>query len=636
MPDITSDRVKLIVSLYNSDPLNGTEQTAIAQAGITKKTSIADIGIYTKTLDYATWVYANTAGVAIMESLTGNWNSVYSSVVGASGGWNYAYNNFMAPYTYVTNLTSNKDILSPHITLGTPMSAKYVDYSPLNIIDASTLSVFGSIQNTVPSASASSDLYIANDTGLDYLDIGVNSSQYDGTRYSPVFDIVKANDSYVYTLTANLAVGTSTAYGDLLLFTGGTQASNERMRVTSTGNIGIGTSTPSSRLSVVGDISSNGIITDLKGNSNNWNSVYSKVNSTSANWDSVYSSYNGASGKYESVYSKVNTTSANWDSVYSYVNANTGNWNSVYTSYNSVSGKHESVYSYVNANTANWNSISFLQSASANNASVYSKVNTTSANWSDVYDYVNANKGNWNSTYFGASASADVYSAVSSLSGSWSSVYSKVSSTSANWSSVYSYVNANTGNWNSISFLQSASANNASVYSKVNSASANWDSVYSYVNPNTANWNSISFLQSASANNASVYSKVNNTSANWVDTRTTVQSFSTQWIGNVLAPLNIQSGTSYTFSTNDSGYTICSTNLTTGLTASVGTGTYPDGFQVTLLQLGTQRIALSGGTNGITINQADGLLKTNKQYSAATLLYAGSTGGWILFGDLGA
>ena len=45
--------------------------------------------------------------------------------------------------------------------------------------------------------------------------------------------------------------------GDIPCYTGGFAASNERMRITSTGNVGIGTSDPSSRLSVGGDGLSN-------------------------------------------------------------------------------------------------------------------------------------------------------------------------------------------------------------------------------------------------------------------------------------------------------------------------------------------------------------------------------------------
>jgi len=98
-------------------------------------------------------------------------------------------------------------------------------------------------------------------------------------------------------------------------------------------------------------------------------------------------------------------------------------------------------------------------------------------------------------------------------------------------------------------------------------------------------------------------------------------------------PINIQAGTTYTILSNtDLGGTIASTS-NTGLTATL-VGSYPVGFQTSLLQLSTGRIAVSG--QNITINQANNYFKTTKQYSVATLLYVGSTGGWVLFGDISA
>jgi hypothetical protein len=49
--------------------------------------------------------------------------------------------------------------------------------------------------------------------------------------------------------------------------------------------IGIGTDFPNKALTVVGDISSNGVLFDRVGNSGNWNSAYTNVNSNSANWN---------------------------------------------------------------------------------------------------------------------------------------------------------------------------------------------------------------------------------------------------------------------------------------------------------------------------------------------------------------
>lgn len=75
------------------------------------------------------------------------------------------------------------------------------------------------------------------------------------------------------------------------------------------GRVGINTSFPTTELTVNGSISSNGSITVLGGDSNQWNSVYSSTSQTSGNWDSVYTSIQNNSGEWESVYNSWNELS---------------------------------------------------------------------------------------------------------------------------------------------------------------------------------------------------------------------------------------------------------------------------------------------------------------------------------------
>lgn len=85
-------------------------------------------------------------------------------------------------------------------------------------------------QNTSNSTTASTDFITANDAATDttnYLDLGINSS----TNTDPAYTIIGASGGYLYNQSGDLALGTATAAKIIKLFTGGTLAANERMRV---------------------------------------------------------------------------------------------------------------------------------------------------------------------------------------------------------------------------------------------------------------------------------------------------------------------------------------------------------------------------------------------------------------------
>ena len=93
------------------------------------------------------------------------------------------------------------------------------------------------IRNASNGAAASSDVVVTADTGTDttqYINLGINSSGYTG------WTINGALDGYLYTSDGNLSIGTASAKY-VSFFTGGTAAANERVRITSTGNVLIGT-----------------------------------------------------------------------------------------------------------------------------------------------------------------------------------------------------------------------------------------------------------------------------------------------------------------------------------------------------------------------------------------------------------
>ena len=114
------------------------------------------------------------------------------------------------------------------------------------------------IWNSNTGTSVSSDFSINDNFGIysnNYIDIGINGSNWSNSQWT----INGPSDGYVYTGNTNLGIGTGGAQGNIVFFTAGTLAANERMRITTTGNIGINTTSPNSALSVNGAIVANNI-----------------------------------------------------------------------------------------------------------------------------------------------------------------------------------------------------------------------------------------------------------------------------------------------------------------------------------------------------------------------------------------
>lgn len=116
------------------------------------------------------------------------------------------------------------------------------------------------IQNKSNGTSASSDVVATADNGdetTNYVDMGINSSANTSNYFGA------ANDAYLYnaggSTGGNFFIGTGTAGKSLGFLTGGGASSNERMRIDgTTGNVGIGITTPSDKLDVAGNIKISG------------------------------------------------------------------------------------------------------------------------------------------------------------------------------------------------------------------------------------------------------------------------------------------------------------------------------------------------------------------------------------------
>jgi hypothetical protein len=97
------------------------------------------------------------------------------------------------------------------------------------------------IRNAHTGGNASSDIVATANNGdesVNFIDMGVNSANYANPTY-PILSGV--NTTYLYSTAADLAIGNGAPGYDLIFFTDGTATTNERMRITATGNVGIGT-----------------------------------------------------------------------------------------------------------------------------------------------------------------------------------------------------------------------------------------------------------------------------------------------------------------------------------------------------------------------------------------------------------
>jgi hypothetical protein len=197
--------------------------------------------------------------------ICGNYNTILNGKNNALSGTN----NFILGsnisvsannYTFVNNISSQGVVASPIAQFGSTASIAKLNSAPLTVISSASGSVFNQIQNITPSVSSSTDISLYNDDSINYLDLGIASTKYNGNLYSPTFNVVNAGDSYVYATSANLVLGAASTTSNLTFFTGGTLNANERMRINSSGNVGIGTSTPNTNLTVSGSISATGTL----------------------------------------------------------------------------------------------------------------------------------------------------------------------------------------------------------------------------------------------------------------------------------------------------------------------------------------------------------------------------------------
>lgn len=131
------------------------------------------------------------------------------------------------------------------------------------------------IQNQSNTANASSDVVATAANGSEttnFIDMGINSGAYTNVA-APILGGV--NTAYLYATGKDFAIGNGTAAKNLIFFTNGFATTDEKMRITSNGNVGIGETSPTDKLSVAGVVAPNADNTYSLGKSTlRWSAVY--------------------------------------------------------------------------------------------------------------------------------------------------------------------------------------------------------------------------------------------------------------------------------------------------------------------------------------------------------------------------
>jgi hypothetical protein len=149
---------------------------------------------------------------------------------------------------------SSSSTYTPRFLLGDQILSKITAQFFANKNSSSQLN----IRNSSTGTDASSDFVACTNDGSDILNnitMGVHNSAYS----SPSWTLSGPRDGYLYTSDGNLSIGAASAKY-VSFFTGGTALANERMRISSTGLVGIGTNNPTValQLSPLASISNQG------------------------------------------------------------------------------------------------------------------------------------------------------------------------------------------------------------------------------------------------------------------------------------------------------------------------------------------------------------------------------------------
>ena len=308
----------------------------------------------------------------------------------------------------------------------------------------------------------------------------------------------------------------------------------ERFRITSDGNVGIGTTAPSEKLEVNGNVKATG------GDSTQWNSNYTTVSENSAYWadtrgDVTFGQNVTINGNLTALGFSIfrntifTTTSAlsvvnNGPGPALYVSQSPGNFDvASFYDQDGIEVLHignaptPGTLAKVGINESYPGAELTVNGAISSNSTITAK-GGNSNDWNSNYTTTNANSSKWSEAYTNLTSNSAAYlsavdiSLLAATSGSWNSVYTTVNTNSATtWNyqgtdiknltagwvggnSAYTTTNSNSAFWanaytnlvtNSAAYLLSGTDVNLG---QIPVLSANWNSVYSTTNVNSAFW----------------------------------------------------------------------------------------------------------------------------------------------------
>jgi hypothetical protein len=175
-------------------------------------------------------------------------------------------------YNYLTGMSEMMRLQSGRMAVGS--NAFNVSNPEKLLIDAGTTDSYNlmtgkgsidnylqiNVQNRSSGTNASSDLVATadnGDEGSNFIDMGINSSNYSNASY-PILSGI--NNAYLYTTGKDFVLGNGTSTKSLRFFTGGFNNANERLRIDGTGNVGINNLAPTEKMDITGNVRFSGAL----------------------------------------------------------------------------------------------------------------------------------------------------------------------------------------------------------------------------------------------------------------------------------------------------------------------------------------------------------------------------------------